>query len=147
MLGGVIAGGVLAAIMSTADSQLLVAGSATSHDLHSTRGSLRADRIAIIGLGIAAVLLALYFPQSIFDRVLFAWQALGNAFGPLLIVMLFLGPVAPRWRLATVLVGFALTVTLSFLPETPGDALERVLPFFVALSVAWVGVEKRSSPD
>lgn len=139
VLGGIVSGGVLAAIMSTADSQLLVAGSAASHDLQRPRRSLRADRAAIIGVGIAAVLLALFFPQSIFDRVLFAWQALGNAFGPLLIVLLFSGPVAPRWRLAAVLVGFTLTVTLSFLPETPGDALERVVPFFVALGVAWGG--------
>lgn len=138
-LGGLISGGVLAAIMSTSDSQLLVSGGAASHDLHRTELSLRADRLAIAGLGIAAVLLALYFPQSIFDRVLFAWQALGNAFGPLLIVLLLAGPVAPRYRLATVLVGFVLTVTLSFLPETPGDALERVLPFFVALALAAAG--------
>lgn len=144
VLGGIVSGGVLAAIMSTADSQLLVAGSAASHDLKRTRLSLRADRIAIVALGIGAALLALFFPQSIFDRVLFAWQALGNAFGPLLIVLLLAGPVAPRYRLATVAVGFALTVTLSFLPGTPGDALERVLPFFVALTIALAG--RRKSP-
>lgn len=139
VLGGVISGGVLAAIMSTADSQLLVAGSAASHDMQRGRFSLRADRVAIIAIGIAAILLALFFPQSIFNRVLFAWQALGNAFGPLLIVLLLAGPVPPRYRFATILVGFAVTVGLSFMRETPGDALERVLPFFVALAIAAAG--------
>lgn len=139
MVGGLVIAGVLAAIMSTADSQLLVAGSAVSHDLGVGRGSLKIDRIVVVVLGIAAVLLAIFFPASIFDRVLFAWQALGNAFGPLLIVLLWRGPVAPGYRLAAVAVGFGLTVGISFLPSAPGDALERLLPFFVSLAIAWSG--------
>jgi len=138
-LGGIITGGVLGAIMSTADSQLLVAGSAASHDLRQDRFSLALDRLVIIVIGILAVLLALYFPESIYDRVLFAWQALGNAFGPLLIILLFLGPVAPRYRLAAIGAGFALTVALSFLPDAPGDAAERLLPFCIALAIACIG--------
>lgn len=144
VLSGIITGGVLGAIMSTSDSQLLAVGSAVSHDLGRGRLSLTADRLAIVILGIAAIILALYFPESIFERVLFAWQALGNAFGPLLIVLLLLGPVAPRYRLAAMLIGFGLTVALSFLPDTPGDALERLLPFFIALGIALQGWRKAS---
>ena len=139
VLGGIITGGVLAAIMSTSDSQLLVAGSAVSHDLRRGRISLAMDRVVIVALGIAAVVLALYFPATIFDRVLFAWQALGNAFGPLLIILLFCGPVAPRYRLAAVGIGFALTVAISFFPQAPGNAVERLVPFFIALGIAWTG--------
>lgn len=139
VLGGLITGGVLAAIMSTSDSQLLVAGSAVSHDLRRGRISLTMDRAVIVLLGIAAVLLALFFPATIFDRVLFAWQALGNAFGPLLIVMLFFGTVPARFRLGAMLVGFALTVTISFFPQAPGNAVERLVPFFIALAIAWSG--------
>ncbi len=144
VLGGLIAGGVLAAIMSTSDSQLLVAGSAVSHDLRGGNFSLAADRTVIILIGIAAVLLALYFPATIFDRVLFAWQGLGNAFGPLLIVLLIAGGVRPGFRLAAMLAGFGLTVTLSQAPNAPGDAAERLIPFFVALAIAWGGREKAS---
>lgn len=147
VLGGLITGGVLAAIMSTSDSQLLVAGSAVSHDLRHGRISLKMDRLVIVVLGIAAVVLALYFPATIFDRVLFAWQALGNAFGPLLIVLLFVGPVDPRYRLAAMFVGFALTVTISFFPQAPGNAIERLVPFFIALALAWWGAARaRSTP-
>ncbi|MGY6588210.1 MAG: sodium/proline symporter [Wenzhouxiangella sp.] len=136
ILGGLITGGVLAAIMSTSDSQLLVAGSAVSHDLRRGRLSLKVDRLVIVVLGVLAVFLALVFPASIFDRVLFAWQVLGNAFGPLLIVLLFLGPVRPANRLAAMLVGAGLTILISFFPQVPGNALERLLPFFLALVVA-----------
>ncbi|HSH27484.1 MAG TPA: hypothetical protein VK972_06940, partial [Wenzhouxiangella sp.] len=139
VLGGLVAGGVLAAIMSTSDSQLLVAGSAVSHDLRRGRVSLMIDRVVIVLLGVAAVALALWFPDSIFDRVLFAWQALGNAFGPLLVVILFYGSVRPGYRLAAMLVGFALTVVISFFPQAPGNALERLLPLFVALGIALAG--------
>ena len=145
VLGGLITGGVLAAIMSTSDSQLLVAGSAVSHDLRRGRISLRLDRAVIVLLGIAAVILALYFPATIFDRVLFAWQVLGNAFGPLLIVLLFAGPVDARYRLAAMLSGALLTVVISFFPQAPGNAVERLVPFFLALVIAWIGrgVEKQ----
>ncbi|MEN1729056.1 MAG: sodium/proline symporter [Pseudomonadota bacterium] len=139
VLGGVITGGVLAAIMSTSDSQLLVAGGAVSHDLRGGRYSLSLDRLVIVILGAAALALALFFPATIFERVLFAWQVLGNAFGPLLIVLLFTGPVNGGHRIAAMLSGAGLTVALSLLPSAPGDAAERLIPFFTALAIAWWG--------
>lgn len=146
VLGGIITGGVLAAIMSTADSQLLVAGSAVSHDLRRGRISLGLDRLVIVLLGIGAVVLALYFPATIFDRVLFAWQVLGNAFGPLLIVLLFIGPVRSGHRLAAMLAGALLTVLISFYPhQAPGNAVERLVPFFLALWIAWSGARRGRS--
>jgi len=147
-VGGVIAGGVLAAIMSTSDSQLLVASGAVSHDLQHPgrrdRGgpSVAVDRAVVIGVGAVAVALALLVPESIFARVLFAWQVLGNAFGPLLLVLLWRGPVAPALRLAAMASGAALTVVLSFTPDAPGDAAERLLPFFAALALALAGVQR-----
>ncbi len=142
ILGGLIAGGVLAAIMSTADSQLLVAGSAVSHDLRDGKFSLAADRIVIVVLGIAAVVLALFFPATIFERVLFAWQGLGNAFGPLLLILLIYGGVRPGYRLAAMATGFFLTVALSFTTDAPGDAVERLVPFALALVIAWMGRQR-----
>ena len=144
VIGGVITGGVLAAIMSTSDSQLLVAGGSVSHDLRQGRYSLSLDRAVIVLLGIAALLLALVFPATIFERVLFAWQVLGNAFGPLLLVLLFAGPVAGAYRLAAMSTGAALTVVFSFMPSAPGDALERLLPFALALVIALLGTRRQT---
>lgn len=144
VIGGVITGGVLAAIMSTTDSQLLVAGGAVSHDLRPDRASTSTalDRTVILLLGLGAVLMALFFPSTIFRRVLFAWQVLGNAFGPLLLVLLWRGPVAAPFRLAAMLSGALLTVLLSLMADAPGDAAERLLPFGLALTIALVGARK-----
>lgn len=141
VLGGIVTGGVLAAIMSTADSQLLVASGSVSHDLRRGRYSVLTDRLVVLALGAAAVLLALLVPASIFGRVLFAWQVLGNAFGPLLLALLWIGPVAPGHRLAAMAVGAGLTVLLSLAPDAPGDAAERLLPFLAAGGIAWAGAQ------
>ena len=144
VVGGIVTGGVLAAIMSTSDSQLLVAGGAVSHDLKRGHHSFALDRVVIVVLGIAALLLALVFPATIFERVLFAWQVLGNAFGPLLIVLLFIGPVADRHRLAAMGAGAGLTIIFSVLPNAPGDAVERLVPFVAALFLALAGARRRA---
>jgi sodium/proline symporter len=141
-LGGLISGGVLAAIMSTSDSQLLVASGAVSHDLTRSGGSVALDRAVVLVVGLAAVLLALFVPESIFTRVLFAWQVLGNGFGPLLLVLLWVGPVSAGHRLAAMAGGAGLTIVVSFLPDAPGDAAERLLPFAVALTVACAGATR-----
>lgn len=144
VVGGAVTGGVLAAIMSTADSQLLVASGAVSHDLTRARQSVALDRAVVLAVGAAAVVLALLVPETIFARVLFAWQVLGNAFGPLLLVLLWRGHVRAGYRLAAMASGAALTVALSFTPDAPGDAAERLIPFALALVLAWAGVGARS---
>jgi len=139
VIGGIVTGGVLAAIMSTADSQLLVASGSVSHDMRRGQHSVLIDRIVVLALGAAAVCLALFVPASIFDRVLFAWQVLGNAFGPLLLVLLWMGPVPGPHRLAAMLLGAGLTLVISFFPDAPGNAAERLIPFFLSLLVCVLG--------
>ena len=139
LLGGLVTGGVLAAIMSTSDSQLLVAGGAVSHDLRRRRTSVAEDRIVVLIVGATALALALFVPATIFERVLFAWQVLGNGFGPLLLVLLWIGPVVDRYRTAAMLAGAGLTVLISFLPSAPGNAVERLVPFAVAAAIAVAG--------
>ena len=143
VLAGVMVSAILSAIMSTADSQLLVAASSVSHDLQDGRGdsgaSLKRARWVVLLIGAIAVMLAIGFPESIFNRVLFAWQALAAAFGPLLLVTLWRGTVAPRWRIATVSSGFLLTVVLSWTVDSPGDWVERLLPLLLALGLALWG--------
>lgn len=146
ILSGLIGGGVLAAIMSTADSQLLVASGSASHDMQRGAGSLALDRAVVLAVGLAALLLALLVPETIFARVLFAWQVLGNGFGPLLLVLLLAGPVADAFRLAAMATGAGLTVLLSVVPDAPGDALERVVPFALAGLVALAGWRQRLRP-
>jgi Na+/proline symporter len=132
--------------MSTADSQLLVAASSVSHDLSDGAGNaqagLRRARWVVLAIGGIAVALATAFPETIFNRVLFAWQALAAAFGPLLIVTLWRGTVAPPWRIGALSAGFLLTVTLSWTVESPGDWIERLVPLAFALILALAGTRR-----
>jgi len=143
IMAGVMVSAILSAIMSTADSQLLVAASSVSYDLRNgetaIRQSLRQARRVVLLIGVAAIVLAIFSPAAIFSRVLFAWQALAAAFGPLLIITLWRGPVKANWRIAAMSSGFLLTVVLNWTTDTPGDIAERYIPMLVALVFSWKG--------
>jgi SSS family transporter len=139
VLGAILLAAVLSAIMSTADSQLLVAASAIAHDLgfgrkHAQR-SLLVSRLTIVVLVIISVLVALYLPEKIFSRVLFAWVALGAAFGPTLFMRLAGVRLQPVGVLLSILTGFSLAVVFYLMPNTTGDILERLAPFCVAFAI------------
>ena len=147
VLAGLLLAAVLSAIMSTADSQLLVCASTLSHDLSTDalKGSprvLRRGRWAVVIVVLLAVLVALFLPAPIFSRVLFAWSALGAALGPTLFARLLGWQIPEVYRVTGVWMGFGLTVVLSLVPNTPGDILERLLPF-VAHSLLLMRVRRR----
>jgi Na+/proline symporter len=128
--------------MSTADSQLLVSASAISYDISdnkSNRNSLLYSRLTVVIMCVISMLIALYAPDDIFSRVLFAWNALGAAFGPLLIVKVISSSVNGKHAFAAIFVGFFLSVILSLFPSPPGDYLERIIPFVLAFAIAWHG--------
>lgn len=139
---GVMIAAVLSAVMSTADSQLLVAASAVAHDLRppgDDSTALGKTRAVVLGCSAVAVGLALFGSKEIFSQVLFAWTAMGNAFGPLLLVRVLLGPVRPGASLAAIALGFSFSVLAYSTPGLAGGPAERVVPFVVALAVAWWG--------
>jgi len=148
VVAGVMIAAVLSAIMSTADSQLLVAASSVSYDLErasrraagpAPRG-LRRSRLVVLLVSLVAMLLAMFAPAAIFSRVLFAWHALGSAFGPPLVLRLAGFRIDPRAVFAAIATGFGLTVLLhGFTPDAPGDAAERLVPLALAFAVAWAG--------
>lgn len=150
LAAGIMVSAILSAIMSTADSQLLVAASSVSHDLRAGSGdeghSLSRARWVVFAIGLLAILLAVFFPDDIFSRVLFAWQALAAAFGPLLVVTLWRGPIHPAWRLAALVCGFVLTVVLSWTVNSPGDWVERLVPLALALLLALIGAQRACNP-
>ena len=139
MIVAILLAAVLSAIMSTADSQLLVAASAIAYDLghgreHAAR-SLLVSRLTIVALVIISVLVALYLPEKIFSRVLFAWVALGAAFGPTLFLRLAGVKLNPVGVFLSIITGFGLAVVFYLMPNTTGDILERLAPFCVSFAV------------
>ena len=143
VIAGVMLAAVLSAIMSTADSQLLVASSAISYDWHlasqRAKTGLTGTRTTVVVILIMATILALVWQADIFSRVLFAWSAAGSAFGPILIMRLLGRSVSERSTLMAMLTGFGLTVVISWFPDLPGDFAERILPFIAAIAIAYLG--------
>jgi sodium/proline symporter len=146
VLAGVMLAAVLSAIMSTADSQLLVASSTVSHDLwfvkRSSGSILTQSRVVVFLISAGAVLAAIFGTREIFSQVLFAWAAMGSAFGPLLLIESIKGPIEPKTKLAAMVTGFVLSVCAFYV--FPADfswkgAFERVFPVVVVLSMAIAG--------
>lgn len=150
VVSGVMVAAVLSAIMSTADSQLLVAASAASHDLgwkgRDAAGTLLRSRVVVLLVSALAVVLALTADDTIFGSVLFAWSALGAAFGPLLLVTLWRGPVRAGATTAAMLLGAGYSVVAYLDPAWKGGIHERVLPFVGALVIAFLGSTPAARP-
>lgn len=97
LCAGVILAGILAATMSTADSQLLASASSVSQNLMndcfkiklSAKKSMLVARVTVIIISIIAILLASDPNSSVFDIVSFAWAGFGATFGPVVLVALF----------------------------------------------------------
>lgn len=142
VVSAILLAAVLSAIMSTADSQLLAAAAAIAHDLGlggvDERRTLLVSRLTIVALVGIAIVVAIYLPDKIFSRVLFAWMALGAAFGPSLFARLLGVSLPPVAVLLSILTGFLLTVLLSFFPNAPGDIAERLIPFVVACGILMI---------
>lgn len=144
---GLMLATVLSAIMSTVDTQLLSAGTAITHDMgyggRDQASALRRSRSVVAAVSIGAAIAAMIGSDTLFNRVLFAWTTLGAAFGPLLMCTVFLGPVAPKATLATMLVGAGLSVATYY---TPGASrwLMNGVPIVVAAGIAILGVRRRA---
>jgi sodium/proline symporter len=120
-----------------------------SADLRGTRRdkSLEGAHLSLLLIGILGLICALFLPQSLLVPSAFAWNALGAAFGPLLLLRLCGMPLRTGATLGSMWAGFTLTFVFYLLPDSPGDLFERVLPFVTALGIALTGGERRDDPD
>ena len=142
---GILISGALAAMMSTADSQLLVTTSAVAEDIYhqsinpkaSQKQLVTLSRIVTLILGVIAFLLA-QLPRSIFDKVLFAWGGLGAAFGPALILSLWWSGTTRNGIMTGMIIGFITVVIWDNFMATVG--LYSLVPGFVFATVAIVFV-------
>ncbi len=117
-VAGVLLAAILAAIMSTADSQLLVASSALSNDMYrilktnaTPRQLIWVGRFAVIMVAVCAWFLALRPDSSVLALVSYAWAGFGAAFGPVLLLSLYWKPLTARGVMAGMITG-AVTVVI-----------------------------------
>ncbi len=159
VLAGVLFAALMAAVMSTADSQLLVASSAVSNDIYKRfKGEdypeeklVWVSRIVVIVIAIIAAVIALDPTSSIMDLVSFAWAGFGASFGPVVLLSLFWKKVNGKGALAGLIVGFASVILWNVflgygsiisghLIDTPVTGLYELLPAFIISAIAIIVV-------
>ncbi|MET4696040.1 sodium/proline symporter PutP [Endozoicomonas lisbonensis] len=113
LIAGILLAAILAAIMSTADSQLLVSSSALAEDFYkaiirpnaSSSEVLLVGRLAVVIIALVALSLAMVPDSSVLDLVSYAWAGFGAAFGPVLIMSLFWQRMNRYGALAGIIIG------------------------------------------
>lgn len=156
IFAGLILAGILASIMSTADSQLLAASSSVSQNLlqgvFQVSINKKAEMLCARGTLIAIALLGMWIAKdpnsSIFGIVSFAWAGFGACFGPVVIMALF-WKRSNRWGALTgMLVGGTMVFVWKYLVIPLGGFwnIYELLPAFVAACVAIVVVSLLTAP-
>ena len=143
-VAGLVLAAVLAAIMSTISSQLIVCSSALVEDLYTVfrrtppppRRLVLMGRLAVLAVAVVALVLALSPNDTILGLVSFAWAGFGAAFGPVILLSLFWRRLTTAGALAGMFVGAA-TV---FVWKALDTGLYELLPAFVLAVVAAVAV-------
>ncbi len=140
-VAGLILAGILAATMSTADSQLLAAASSASDDIckkvffkgMNDKTSMLVARGAVIIMSIIALFIARDPDSSVFQIVSFAWAGFGAAFGPLMILALFWKRTNKYGALAGMISGGVMIFVWKFLVRPLGGVwnIYELLPGFI----------------
>ena len=141
-VAGIFLCAILAAAMSTADSQLLVASSAFSRDVY--KGLLKKDakesevlnvsRITVFVIAAVAFVIALNPKSSIFSLVSYAWAGFGATFGPLILLALFWRNMTRNGALAGLIAGGVTVIAWHNLKGGVFNIYE-ILPGFFACAV------------
>ena len=136
---------LLAAIMSTISSQLIVAASAMAHDIYSkiitnslnTSQVLTISRLTIFFIGLGAMLIALNDIDMIFWFVLFAWSGLGASFGPVILFTLYYKKTSREGAVGGILTGFVTTIIWKVTGLSDSIIYELVPAFFLSSIIIW----------
>lgn len=140
---GFILAAVLAAVMSTADSQLLVLSSALTEDLpffnrFNDRKRAWISRIGVAGFALIAYIITSGSDGTILAMVGYAWGGFGAAFGPVMILSLCWKGTTKAGALAGMIVGAATIFIVKNYIEIEGEYLYELLPGFILAFVAVV---------
>ena len=126
IVGGIFLCGVLAAIMSTADSQLLVSASSVLGKKADDKKTMQVSRITVVVIAILAYLIALDPNSSIMGLVSNAWAGLGSAFGPIVVMALFWKRTNLKGAIAGVASGALAVILWGYIPLVGGQTLGTV---------------------
>lgn len=154
---GMVVASIFAAIMSTADSQLLVAASAVVRDIYDRiwykgrelpqKTLVLYSRIIVFVLVVLALLFGLVAQELVFWLVLFAWSGLGAAIGPTSILALYWRGTTKAGVMAGLITGTAVTIIWYYIPVLKDNMYELVPAFIASLLVTWIVSKYTQKPD
>ena len=156
ILAGILLSAVIAAVMSTADSQLLLASAVATDDLPLIRRYAYAKRyVFVLGafarvwmgrfllvvVGIVAAVLSISNPSSVLNLVSYAWGGMGAAFGPLILLALYWRRFNFWGAMASMISGTVVASIWGYYSGGPGGMMdiEPATPgFIIAIPIAVV---------
>jgi sodium/proline symporter len=153
-LAGIFISGAIAAMMSTADSQLLVITSSVIEDIyHKTLGNdtvsekklLMLSRIITILVGALGFIISYISEDLVFALVSYAWAGLGSSFGPTLLMILWWKRTTAKGVLAGMITGTLVTIVWSSFTEMDAFLSSRLIAWVAAfLAVVLVSLTERN---
>lgn len=152
LIAGLVLTAVLAAIMSTVSSQLLVTSSALIEDLYmifvkakpSNKILINLSRTAVIVVSTIATLLAINPQDSILGLVAFAWSGFGSAFGPLVLASLYWRRLNTAGAIASMITGAVVSLAWGMSPLH--QHIYEMVPGFLASTLVMVLVTLATKP-
>jgi SSS family solute:Na+ symporter len=156
ILFGMVVASIFAAIMSTADSQLLVAASSLVRDFYEkvlNRGKILNQRrlvqysrlVVFLMVGLA-LLLGMLAQKQVFWLVLIAWAGLGAAIGPTSILALYWKKTTRQGVMAGMIISTFVTIFWFYMPILKGFLYELVPAFFVSFFITIIISLKTQPP-
>ncbi len=151
LVGGFILCAVLAANISTMDSQILVSASVITEDLYkrfyrrnaSSSELLKVTRLSVVIVGVASYFLAISKSATVTSAVFYAWGGLGSSFGPLVITSLYAKSVNRFGAIAGILVGGVLAGTWDMInPYVTEFSIPPMVPAFSLSMLSIFAVSK-----
>lgn len=149
LISGFLLAAILAAIMSTISSQLLVTSCSLTEDIYHTFLRKKANdtelvlvgRFSIVAVALLAIFLAHNRDSSILSLVSNAWAGFGAAFGPVVLLSLFWARMTRQGALAGIVVGasavlFWIYGDFTINNQTPSDYIYEIVPGFFAGVIA-----------
>jgi Na+/proline symporter len=157
LLFGVVIASIFAAIMSTADSQLLVAASSVVRDIYDKLIKKDEDipqktlvlysRVVVLFLVILSLIFGLVAENIVFWLVLFAWAGLGASIGPTSIMALYWKKTTKSGIIAGLLTGTTVTIVWYFVPILKDNMYELIPGFLLGLFATWVVSKFTQTPE
>jgi len=161
LISGFLMAAILAAIMSTISSQLLVSASSLTEDIlrvvnkkeMAEQTTVTLGRVGVAGVAAVALLLAMDSSNSILSLVSNAWAGFGAAFGPLVLFSLYKRDLSHKAALAGIISGAVTVLFWIYAPvlsngETLSSVMYEIIPGFAVSAVSlWVGSSLSASPS